>query len=162
MEESFTLSNARLIEVLRAGLAEGGSLKLEVKGASMFPSIREGDTVVVSPVSGGCICLGTVVVFVHRPTGKLLIHRVIGRKGGAYLIKGDTLFRTDGLAAGQDILGMVTNVLRRGGTRVPRSVVSRLCSVVLSRSRVFSCIPFFGKLLPLTCRVAVKKIIFPE
>ena len=158
MEELFSFSNARLIELMRAGLPEGSSLKLEVSGWSMFPFIRDGDTVVVSLASGGRVRLGTVVVFVHRPTGKLLMHRVIGRRGGMYLIKGDTIFQSDGLASGQDILGMVTKVLRRGGKAISSPAVFRLCSVVLSRSRVFSCIPFLGRCLPFTCRMAVKRL----
>ncbi len=42
------------------------------------------------------------------------IHRVIGKKGNTYLLKGDNATETDGLISESDILGCVRVVERRG------------------------------------------------
>ena len=42
------------------------------------------------------------------------IHRVIGKKGNTYLLKGDNATETDGLISESDILGCVRMVERRG------------------------------------------------
>jgi len=58
--------------------------------------------------------LGDVVAFIHKGTGMPFIHRVIGKKGNTYLLKGDNATETDGLISESDILGCVRMVERRG------------------------------------------------
>jgi hypothetical protein len=53
-----------------------------------------------------------VVVFVHPETGRLIIHRVVGKRGDSMLIRGDNTHDADGLIPKTNILGRVTEVER--------------------------------------------------
>ena len=89
----------------------------------MVPLIRDGDVVTVSPFCRGDVqhhmrraaphC-GDVVAYIQPDTSRLVIHRVVCRKGNAYLIKGDNTSQMDGLVPQENILGYVTRVERRG------------------------------------------------
>jgi hypothetical protein len=54
------------------------------------------------------------VVFTHPHTGKLIIHRIIGKRAGSYLAKGDNAPERDGLISRAAILGRVIKVERDG------------------------------------------------
>ena len=55
---------------------------------------------------------GEVVAIIHPETGRLIVHRIIGKKGEDYLIKGDNTPDADGLIAASNILGRVKKVER--------------------------------------------------
>ena len=106
-----------IAELLQSVLCKGSLFKLQAKGFSMSPFIRDGDVLTISPLSGISPGLGDVAAFIHKGTGVPFIHRVVGRKGNTYLLKGDNATEADGLISGSNILGCV-RMVERGGLRV--------------------------------------------
>jgi signal peptidase I len=103
-----------LQEFLRAILKRGVSFRFQARGSSMQPFIRDGDVVTVSPGPVGEMRLGDVVAFCHPNTGRLVVHRLVGRRPGGYLLRGDNALEEDGLIPPEKVLGLVTQVERRG------------------------------------------------
>jgi len=100
-------------ELLDAVLAKGSDCRFQAQGHSMAPFIKDGDVVTISPLpsSPG---IGQVVASLHPETRRLAIHRVVGKKADAYLIKGDNASEADGLVRRENILGSVKRVERKG------------------------------------------------
>jgi len=113
-------------------LSKGAMFHFRAKGWSMAPFIRDGDAITIAPRSQEKTAVGKVVAYIQAPSGRLVVHRVIGRKGPAFLIQGDnTAGETDELVYEQDILGCVTRIEREGhrvflGLGVERYLVAYL------------------------------------
>jgi len=112
--EELSLSGEALGELLRSVLAKGMCCRFRVKGFSMSPFIRDGDVVTVAPLGSGGPALGDVVVFVSVRGGGPIIHRIVGKVDGAYLLKGDNLPESDGMVPPANILGYIKAVERIG------------------------------------------------
>ena len=80
----------------------------------MSPFIKEGDLVTISPPLVPSPGVGRMVAFVQPGAEKLFIHRVVGRRGDSYLIKGDSTTGRGDLVPTENILGWVTRVERNG------------------------------------------------
>lgn len=101
----------------RAVLKAGQEVKLKARGRSMLPAIQTGDVVTIRPVSCGAIAVGDIIAYedVKRNKG-LVCHRVVGVRGQAYLVKGDTYLRyTERVPVGE-VLGKAVAVERAGRT----------------------------------------------
>lgn len=104
-------------------LARGLRARLRVRGASMAPAIRDGDTVVLAPVAGpGGPRIGDVVLFRSRH-GAVLLHRLVRRPrgtGGARRLQmlGDALPRFDDAVDRDRVLAKVVRIERRGAGAV--------------------------------------------
>jgi signal peptidase I len=107
-----SLSDSSLIGLLREVLEKGSKFDLKVKGSSMSPFIKEGDLVTISPPLATSPGVGRMVAFVQPGAEKLLIHRVLGRRGGTYLIKGDSMEGQGDLVPRENILGRVIRIER--------------------------------------------------
>lgn len=112
--EELTLPGQLLKELLRAVLDKGASFRFRAPGFSMSPFIKDGDVVTVAPLRGATPGLGDVVLFIHPRTGKLVIHRIVGKRADSYLIKGDNFPEGDDLVPKAKILGHVAKVERDG------------------------------------------------
>lgn len=112
--EDLSLSGQLLKELVRSVLDKGASFRFRSSGFSMSPFIKDGDVVTVAPLWGTTPGLGDVVVFTHPCTGKLVIHRVVGKRPDSYLIKGDNLPEGGDLVPKTNILGHVARVERDG------------------------------------------------
>jgi len=110
--EELALSGHLLKELLRTVLDKGASFRFRAKGFSMSPFIKDGDVVTVAPMLGTVPGLGDVVVFIHPRTGKLVIHRIVGKRADSYLIKGDNFPEGDDFVPRANILGHVAKVER--------------------------------------------------
>jgi len=108
------LFGPNLIELLQAVLDKGVPFRFRAKGFSMSPFIKDGDVITVSPLTDGSICSGDVVAFIRPEMKKLVIHRVVGKKGEYFHIKGDNTLDTDEPIPATNILGRVTGVERKG------------------------------------------------
>lgn len=108
------LAGPRLVDMLEILLDKGIPVRFQARGFSMSPFIRNEDVVTVSPLQARSPALGDVVAFGNRDTRRLIVHRVVGKKRGAYLIKGDNTIEPDGYATRESILGLVTRVERDG------------------------------------------------
>jgi hypothetical protein len=112
--EELSLSSQQLEKLMRGVLGKGAAFRFQGKGFSMSPFIKDGDVLTIAPVQGSAPGFGDVVVFTHPNTGKLIIHRIIGKKAGSYLTKGDNAPEGDGLISRAAILARVTKVERNG------------------------------------------------
>ena len=110
----WSISGAALAELLQDVLRKGVPFTFRAKGSSMSPFIKDGDDLTLFPLNGISPGLGDVVAFIHKRNGMPFIHRVVGKKGNTYLLKGDNATETDGLISESDILGCVRMVERRG------------------------------------------------
>jgi hypothetical protein len=113
-DEECTLSIPLLIRLLGAVLEKGKSFRFEATGSSMSPFIRDGDGITVSPLLGTSPRLGDAVAFIHPESGKLVVHRVVGKRDGSYLIRGDSSSDCADLIPRAKVLGRVTRVERDG------------------------------------------------
>lgn len=98
-------------EVLRASLALG-PVELRAGGVSMRPRLRAGDTVRLERRAAR---RGDIVLAVCE--GRLVLHRVVRRRGDAWLLHGDARPRPDGWIRDADVLGVATARRARPGER---------------------------------------------
>ena len=108
------LSKVALVELLKAVTEKKRSFRVQANGFSMYPFIKDGDYITISPLTSSNPQLGDVVAFIHPHKKKLIVHRVIKRKRDHYLIKGDNNPASDGLIPKVNILGYVTKVEKDG------------------------------------------------
>jgi hypothetical protein len=109
-----SLSGPALIDLLQAVLNKGKPFRFRAKGFSMTPFVKDGDVVTVAPFSGASPRLGEVVAFIRPETGKLVVHRIVGKSGDSYLIKGDNVHDEDERIREVNVLGRVVAVERNG------------------------------------------------
>jgi Peptidase S24-like len=109
-----SLSGPELRELLRSVLARGVAFRFRARGFSMHPFIRDGDVVTVSPGGLEGVRVGAVLAFAGPVNGKLTVHRVVARRDGGYLMRGDNAEVTDGWVAAADVFGRVSRVERAG------------------------------------------------
>jgi hypothetical protein len=126
-----SLSGLALQEFLRAVLARGSTFRFKARGFSMHPFIQDGDVVTVSPLGGRYPRLGEVMAACHSETLKLMVHRVLSRREGGVLLRGDNSPAADGYIPAGKVLGRVTRVERNGqrvrlGLGLERSFVAFL------------------------------------
>ncbi len=107
-----TLSGNALLDLMLAVLKRGSSVRIRAEGFSMFPFIRNGDVVVLSALNGRSPRLGDVVAFQSSRGAGLSFHRVAGKTGNRYLIRGDSCVEADGAIPEGSIVGRVSRVER--------------------------------------------------
>lgn len=91
-------------------LSRGHAVEFQVHGDSMYPVIRENDTLHVEPVRE---CARGDVVLVLAERG-LTAHRVIAKRGTTLILRGDNAPAADDPIEKSQVLGKVTYVLRGG------------------------------------------------
>ena len=115
-------------------LRQGHPLRIKARGASMLPLLRDGDIVTVTPATPIDIRVGDVICY-ERPTGRLMVHRVVARAGDCLLAKGDAVGGLDTVPAAQ-LLGKITVIERAGkGKRLDTAAVRLRNRVVAALSR---------------------------
>lgn len=103
-----------LPELVKEVLSKGVGCRLQVKGYSMSPFLKDGDVVTISPMSDASPGFGDVIAFIHPRTERLIIHRVIGKIGDACLVKGENALEPDGLIERNHMIGIIRRVERKG------------------------------------------------
>ena len=107
------LSGRQLGELVRTVLDQGAPFTFQAGGSSMFPFIRDGDAVTVSPPQQE-IGIGDVVAVIQPGGGRLVVHRVLARRGDAFFTKGDAATEGDGWMPREQMVGKVTRLQRKG------------------------------------------------
>ncbi|RKY27652.1 MAG: hypothetical protein DRP61_03730 [Candidatus Omnitrophota bacterium] len=93
-------------------LEKDNFLVYKVRGNSMWPFLRDKDTVLVKPSEVGEVSLGEVVLV--KKDGVFLCHRVF-RKGKDFIqTKADIFFKPDFISKKEEFLGKVVGIIRRG------------------------------------------------
>lgn len=103
-----------LVELVKEVLSKRVECRLQVKGFSMSPFIKDSDVVKISPMSDSSPEFGDVIAFVHPKADKFIIHRVVRKIGDACLVKGENALEPDGLIERKHIIGIITRVERKG------------------------------------------------
>lgn len=108
-----------ILELVRGFLAAGRSVLFRAYGRSMRPSIPHGSMLLIEPRTADALRIGQIVAYAGRPTEEesgaqaapsiLVAHRVVGRKEGGLVARGDSAGRTDRVA-NDDVLGLVREV----------------------------------------------------
>jgi len=148
------LSGPALVELLRAVLDKGKPFRFRAKGFSMSPFIKDNDVITVFPLTDASIRSGDVVAFIRPEMKKLVIHRVVWRKGEYFHIKGDNIPHTDELIPETNILGRIVRVERNGKEVFFGLGPERFLIALLVRMRIFpALLPFLWGLV----RPVVKK-----
>jgi signal peptidase I len=154
--EILPLSGEGLKEVLQTTLAKKASLRFQAKGFSMTPFIRDGDIVTVSPLTNKTPSLGDIVAFVHPASSKLVIHRIINKKGNRLIINGDNCpVSWQDSVPKSNVLGYITKMERNNkkvwlGLGPEKSLIA-----FLSRLNIFVYLLLRWKNMP----ACIKKII---
>jgi len=112
-----------LEHVAREVLARGLYLRYRAFGRSMGGSIPSGSTLEVEARPFERIRRGEVALY-SAGEARLVAHRVVGRRGGRLLLRGDTCARLDTANQAQT-LGVVRARIERDGTVVPLSTGPR-------------------------------------
>lgn len=107
-----SLSGPAFVALLRAVLQKASSVRFQAKGFSMAPFIKNADVLTVCPLKHRLPGLGDIIAFVHKETGGLCIHRIVGREKDFYITQGDNLSESAEHVTREDILGCVTRVER--------------------------------------------------
>lgn len=81
------ISNEDYFTEVRRILAEGKEVRIRVKGNSMLPFIKDGDTVLLRPYQGERLALGCNVL--AKDKDKFVFHRFVGKKNDLYILAGD-------------------------------------------------------------------------
>jgi signal peptidase I len=105
---------ALLPKLVEACLEAGSDARFEADGRSMLPLIRPGDMLCVRRPGDGEPKLGDVVVIRAMPAGGLLLHRVVRKRKGILLIRGDNTTVDNGEFNEADVLAVVSGVERKG------------------------------------------------
>lgn len=113
-QSSFLSPRYFVTDLVKDILSQGAECRFQANGHSMGPFIKDGDIITVSPILRSSPGIGDVVAFIHKETGRLFIHRVIGKNGESYLTRGDNTLEGDGFVSEANILGYVTKVERNG------------------------------------------------
>jgi phage repressor protein C with HTH and peptisase S24 domain len=111
--EEARISGETLRGLLVEVLARGAAFRFRASGFSMSPFIRDGDVLTVVPFDGAPR-RGDVAAYLRPEDGKLAVHRVVGRKRGVFILKGDNERFWDFVPI-LGLLGIVSRVERKGG-----------------------------------------------
>lgn len=76
-----------LYPIIEDAIKNGGSVKIKVSGFSMYPLVvSRRDSVVLTGADS--VKVGDVSLF-KREDGDYILHRIVGKKDGAYMVRGD-------------------------------------------------------------------------
>jgi signal peptidase I len=124
-------------EVLRAA----GTLRLQVTGWSMLPSVWPGDTLVIESAAHDAVSEGDVVLFGRER--RLFAHRVIAKRRYfadlGIMTRGDAMPAADAPVSDHELLGKVSSILRNGRRIEPSRrlhLSQRAIAAVIRRSEI--------------------------
>jgi signal peptidase I len=103
-----------------------GTLRLQVTGQSMLPSVWPGDVLIIKRCFFGEVSPGDIVLYARER--RLFAHRVIGAGAGLdepYLVtQGDASPTPDSPISAAEFLGRVSQIVRAGKCLEPAPVLS--------------------------------------
>lgn len=133
ISESHAVKCELAAEVLRSS----GTLRLQVRGWSMLPSIWPEDTLLVEQVEFPQMAEGEIILF--RRERRLFAHRIVRSDRSDVLTRGDSMAAPDSPVGGDEVLGRVVSIIRNGKHFQPRTslrVHERVVAGVVQRSEL--------------------------
>ena len=92
---------------LKKRMNSQGTVSVKIGGLSMMPVLQPDSLVQVR--SEQYYDIGDVIVFYYKSTDSIIVHRILDRKDGEYICKGDNCFRLERVGD-VDILGKVVGI----------------------------------------------------
>jgi hypothetical protein len=108
------LSGSHLAGLMQVVLEKDACFRYRARGQSMSPFIRDKDILTLFPLGSVPVRLGEVAAALRPETGTVIVHRLVGRKGAGFILKGDNCHAVDGLFGPERVLGVVRIVERKG------------------------------------------------
>ena len=108
-------AHALKCELAAESLRSSGTLRLQVTGWSMLPSVWPGDTLMVERVTSSAVAEGDIVLFGRDR--RLVAHRVVAKDsvpGDGILTRGDAMPAPDSPVSDRELLGRVSHIVRNG------------------------------------------------
>ncbi|MBQ7848018.1 MAG: S24/S26 family peptidase [Clostridia bacterium] len=99
-----------------AFLAQNGYYLSAPTGKSMHPFIRGGKDLVTVVLPTRALRRLDAVLY-YRSNGEHVIHRIVGKKDGVYLIRGDNCYYTERVPS-ERVIGVVENILRNNEKKI--------------------------------------------
>jgi signal peptidase I len=135
LDDAHALKCEMAEEVLRAA----GTLRLQVTGWSMLPSVWPGDTLVIESADRSTVSEGDVVLFGRDR--RLFVHRVIAKRRHlvGVMTRGDAMPAADAPVSDHELLGKVSSILRGGRPIEPSRrlrLSQRAIAAVIRRSEI--------------------------
>lgn len=93
-------------------LQQGNCIRFRAEGRSMWPSIRSGDIIKVSPDTDD-ITVGDIILYRSREN-TAVVHRVVKRDSRNILTRGDSSLDLDMPIINEQVLGKVVEIEKRG------------------------------------------------
>ena len=147
-----SLSSLALAELLETAISKDACLRFQVKGFSMSPFIKDNDVVTISQFISHSANIGCIAAFTYPKTRRLIMHRIIGKSNGVYLIKGDRVFNPDGLISKENILGRVAKIERNNKSVYFGLGFERVVIAFLSRIRLLNLVFYIWRLFIIPVR----------
>jgi signal peptidase I len=115
MREIILKSN-EIAELSSRIVLNGGSFCFKAHGWSMYPFIRDGDVLTIQPADPSALKPGDII-FYTTSDNRAVAHRIVGKKNRdnriMLLLRGDSLFGSDGWIQAEQIIGQVISLERR-------------------------------------------------
>lgn len=125
-----------VIDIMREKLNNGGTITFTPKGTSMEPMLRDGKDIVVLAKPKGRLNMLDVALY-RRDDGAYIMHRVIDVDDkGCYVFCGDNQFAKEKGIREDQIIGIMTCFIRKGTTYYADSILYKLYSNYIYRTRL--------------------------
>ncbi len=115
-DQKKTLTAIDMGDLITPLLDQGRCCRFVSYGNSMFPFIRNRDTVTLIPCKKPALAVGDVIAYRHPLSSNLVIHRIISEKNGCYLMKGDNAREPDAQITMEHVTGILQGIRRNGRT----------------------------------------------
>ena len=112
--EKVKVPNSQFFALAKQLLQGGKKIELSVKGNSMFPFLRDGETVIVAPVSVNDSLKKFDIILAETSTGHIMMHRIREISPAGIRMKGDGNLYQSELVCPEDVMGRVLTVVRHG------------------------------------------------
>ena len=130
------------VGVMDEALRHGTRVRFRAEGDSMYPTIRDGESITIAAVSTAEVVRGDVLLCRHGK--RVLAHRVVAvtARGSdrVFHLRGDAKAACDAPVAAGDVVGRVISVCRNGRTASLCGPASRLrhrAQAAASRAKAF-------------------------
>lgn len=98
---------------IKAALQSGKMVEFETHGISMLPLLHDGGDKVILTKALSELSLGDVALC-KTDDGRYVLHRVIAKEKGNYILKGDNCVTTECCLSDYDVIGVADSFIRRG------------------------------------------------
>lgn len=121
-----------LVELIETPLKEGKEAGLVIRGNSMWPLLHDGvDKIFLKRVD---FYRNYDIILYRRNSGNYVLHRIIGKKNGAYILAGDGEFEKEYPIYPNQILAKATRGIRKGKPFSCDSIRYKIYSFIWSKS----------------------------